>query len=183
MSESKITNSTEVNTTELACVLGITGRRIRQMAEDGQLERVSQGRFNLCASVQRYNDSISLGKNTETKKNESEKLKAEVAIKKAKATRAVLEAQELQGKMHRSEDVESVITDLVYVIRGMLTALPGRLATAVVSAGSSAEAANIIRNEVFKILDELSNYDYDPVAFEERVRKRMNWDDIDAESE
>ena len=34
-----ITEETEVSTTELACVLGITGRRIRQMAEDGQLQQ------------------------------------------------------------------------------------------------------------------------------------------------
>ena len=42
-----ITGETEVSTTELACVLGITGRRIRQMAEDGQLQKVSKGRFLL----------------------------------------------------------------------------------------------------------------------------------------
>ena len=41
----KITPETEVSTTELACVLGITGRCIRQLAEDGQLEKVSKGRF------------------------------------------------------------------------------------------------------------------------------------------
>ncbi len=50
----KITPETEVSTTELACVLGITGRCIRQLAEDGQLEKVSKGRFLLCDSVQRY---------------------------------------------------------------------------------------------------------------------------------
>lgn len=49
-----ITEETEVSTTELACVLGITGRRIRQMAEDGQLQKVSKGRFLLADSVQRY---------------------------------------------------------------------------------------------------------------------------------
>ena len=31
----------------------------------------------------------------------------------------------LEGTMHRSEDVEAVMTDLVYSIRSMLVALPG----------------------------------------------------------
>lgn len=42
-----VTEETEVSTTELACVLGITGRRIRQMAEDGQLQRPARGAFSL----------------------------------------------------------------------------------------------------------------------------------------
>ena len=56
-----ITEETEVSTTELACVLGITGRRIRQMAEDGQLQKVSKGRFLLADSVQRYVKFLSDG--------------------------------------------------------------------------------------------------------------------------
>ena len=61
MENSKITSETEVSTTELACVLGITGRRIRQLAEDGQLEKASKGRFPLCESVQRYIAALSKG--------------------------------------------------------------------------------------------------------------------------
>ena len=57
-----ITEETEVSTTELACVLGITGRRIRQMAEDGQLQKVSKGRFLLADSVQRYVKFLSDGR-------------------------------------------------------------------------------------------------------------------------
>ena len=54
MENIKITPETEVSTTGLACVLGITGRAIRQLSEDGLLEKVSKGRFLLCDSVQRY---------------------------------------------------------------------------------------------------------------------------------
>ena len=49
----KITLETEVTSSELACVLGITGRNVRQLVEDGQLEK-KDGRFLLCDSVQRY---------------------------------------------------------------------------------------------------------------------------------
>ena len=47
MANAKITSETEVSSSELACVLGITGRNIRQLVEDGQLEKVD-GRFILC---------------------------------------------------------------------------------------------------------------------------------------
>ena len=124
-----ITEETEVSTTELACVLGITGRRIRQMAEDGQLQKVSKGRFLLADSVQRYVKFLSDGPmDEEDKKLEKTRRVAETTMKASKATIAKLEAEELKGTMHRAEDVAALTEDLVYTIRGALNALPGRLA-------------------------------------------------------
>jgi len=176
VSDDKITAETEVSTTELACVLGITGRRIRQLAEDGILEKTSRGRFLLCESVQRYN-AASRGK--ETSPQEEEKLNAELGIKKAKAVIAALEAKELQGKMHRSEDVAAMTEDLVFTIRGMLIALPGRLAVDVTAVQTAAEASEVIRKEVYVIMNELANYRYDPAKYEERVRERRSWETSD----
>ena len=76
-----ITEETEVSTTELACVLGITGRRIRQMAEDGQLQKVSKGRFLLADSVQRYVKFLSDGPMDEEDKKLAEKRKSDKIIK------------------------------------------------------------------------------------------------------
>ena len=176
MSDDKITAETEVSTTELACVLGITGRRIRQMAEDGQLEKTSRGRFLLCDSVQRYN---ALSKEKDTSPQDEERLNAEVSIKKAKATIAVLEANELRGKMHRSEDVAAMTEDLIFTIRGMLVALPGRLAVDAAAAETAAEASEIIRKEVYTVMSELTKYRYDPKKYEERVRERRSWETSD----
>lgn len=120
-----ITEETEVSTTELACVLGITGRRIRQMAEDGQLQKVSKGRFLLADSVQRYVKFLSDGPmDEEDKKLEKTRRVAETTMKASKATIAKLEAEELKGTMHRAEDVAALTEDLVYTIRGALNALP-----------------------------------------------------------
>ena len=78
--------------------------------------------------------------------------------------------------MHRSEDVAAMTEDLIYTVRGSLMALPGRLAVDVTSAQTAAESADIIRAEVFKVMQELSQYRYDPQKYEERVRDRMKWE-------
>ena len=109
-------------------------------------------------------------------KQEKAKAAADVTMKIAKANIAKAEADELQGKMHRSEDVAAMTTDLIYAIRGAMMALPGRLAVDVASANSPAEAAEIIRREVNKAMRELSNYRYDPKKYEERVRERRAWE-------
>lgn len=171
----KITVNTEVSPTELACVLGITARHIRRLAEDGVLEKSQKGRYALCDSVQRYIDSKETGTEDDAKVEKAKKA-AEVMLKTSKAHIAKMEADELRGKMHRSEDVEAMTSDLIYTIRGSLLALPGRLAVDVAAVKSPAEAAEIIRREVTLLMQELSQYRYDPKKYEERVRARMDWD-------
>jgi len=176
----KITTDTEVSTSELACVLGITARYVRQLTEDGQLEKVKQGRYALCDSVQRYISSKEAVSEDDAKLDKAKKA-AEVTLKTSKAHIAKMEADELRGKMHRSEDVEAMTEDMIYTIRGSLLALPGRLAVDVAAVKSPAEAAEVIRREVALLMQELTQYRYDPQKYEERVRKRMDWDtDMDA---
>mgnify|MGYP001037414921 FL=1 len=185
MANAKITSETEVSSSELACVLGITGRNIRQLVEDGQLEKVD-GRFILSDSVQRYVAFKSKrDKDDEEKRLEKTRLTADVTMKASKAQIAKMEADELRGKMHRSEDVAAMTEDLIYTIRGSLMALPGRLAVDVATVTTPAEAAEIIRKEVHALMRELANYQYDPEKYEERVRERRKWEagggDVDDE--
>ncbi len=180
----KITDETEVGATELAIVLNLSARRIHQMAQDGTLMTVSRGRYLLCDSVQRYINFLSKPTvDEEDAKMEKAKRISEAQIKAAKATVAKLEADELKGKMHRSEDVAAMTEDLIYTIRGALNALPGRLAIDVAAASSAAEAAEIIRKEVYKIMRELADYQYDPKKYEERVRERRSWDTADGDED
>lgn len=175
----EITKETTVKASELAVVLGLTGRRVHQLVEDGIITKAARSCFCLADCVQQYIGFISRDNFAEEDiKLDRAKRTADVSYKAARAQIARLEAQELQGKMHRSEDVAAMTEDLVYTIRGMLVALPGRLAVDVAGIETAAEAADLIRKEVFHVLRELSNYRYDPVKYEERVRGRMNWDAI-----
>ena len=101
---------------------------------------------------------------------------ADVTLKASKAQIAKMEADELRGKMHRSEDVAAMTEDLIHTIRGSLMALPGRLAVDVAATATPAETAEIIRKEVHALMRELANYQYDPEKYEERVRERRKWE-------
>ena len=180
----KITSDTTVSTTELAMILSVTARRVQQMAQDGTIIAEKRGVFNLKDSVARYIAFLS-PKDKDTSKQEQARLEAEVSTKKAKAIMAVMEAQELQGKMHRSEDVAAMTEDLIYTMRQMLVALPGRCGVDTAATDNPAEAAEIIRKEVYKAMELLSEYKYDPKKYEERVRERRAWEmtesDVDDE--
>ena len=181
-------------TEDLANLFGLTGQWINQLTGDGVLKRrdtPAGKRYNVVESVRAYTQYLrdkaaNRADRGIPEDKELEKFDAEVRIKRAKAEIAELEAQEVQGIMHRSEDVAAMTEDLIYTIRGSLMALPGRLAVDVVSAQTAAEAADIIRAEVFKVMQELSQYRYDPQKYEERVRDRMKWEsdsEVDSDDE
>lgn len=171
-------------TDDLANLFGLTRQWINQLTGDGVLKRrdtPAGKRYNVVESVRAYTQYLRDKAAGRAEKGipedkELEKFDAEVRIKKAKAQIAELEAEEVQGIMHRSEDVAAMTEDLIYTVRGSLMALPGRLAVDVVSAQTAAEAAGIMRTEIFKVMQELSQYRYDPQKYEERVRDRMKWE-------
>lgn len=177
MAEPKITDCTEVSVAELASVLGISSNRIYQLSKDGIIQQSRRGHFILSSAVQGYNKFLTKAIPDEDDiKIEKTKKVADAHLKAAKARIAKLEADELEGKMHRSEDVEALTEDMIYTIRGALLALPGRLAVDAAAASTAAEASDVIRKEVYLIMKELSEYKYDSSKYAERVRERMEWE-------
>ena len=170
-------------TEDLANLFGLTGQWINQLTRDGVIKRrdtPAGKRYNVVESVRAYTQYLRDKAANRADKGvpedkELEKFEAEIKIKKAKADIAELEAQELQGIMHRSEDVAALTEDLLYTIRDSLMALPGRLAVDVAGTATAAEVAEVIKREVYLVMKDLSSYTYDPEKYAERVRERMDW--------
>ena len=175
----------------IAKLFDLDVRRVQQLAKEGILPAASQRpyKFDLLPTVKAYIRYLrdrangKEAKTADTVKAEADKLRAEADLKQSKAKIAEIQLKELEGKMHRSEDVEALTNDLVYTARSMIMALPGRLAMDVVQAGSANEASALIRTECYKILDELAGYQYDPEAYRRRVRDREGWSDALADEE
>lgn len=173
----KISVKTLATVAELSAVLDLSSNRIYQLIQDGVISSAQRGKYLLADSVQRYIAHLKRDVVTEDEaKLDKVRRTAEAQLKASKAKIAKMEAQELEGKMHRSEDVAAMTEDLIYEMRGALIALPGRLAVDVAACGSAAEAAEIIRREVYQVMEELAGYQYDPRKYAERVRERMDWD-------
>ena len=108
----KIDAEAEVSTTELAAILGVTARRVQQMAQDGTIIPVRRGYFQLGDAVQRYINFLSKPQISEAEqKLETAKRQSEAQLKLSKAQLAKMEVEELKGKLHRSEDVEGFTED------------------------------------------------------------------------
>lgn len=171
----------------IAKLFGVSVRRVQQLTQEGIITTVRVGsanRYDLLPTIQRYIKHLQDKANgREAKKDddgsEGRKMKAEADLKESKAGMAALELKELEGKMHRSDDVEAMTTDLVFSIRSMIMALPGRLAVDMANISTAAEASERIKEECHNILNDLANYRYDPEAYKRRVRDRQGWRELE----
>ena len=178
-----------VKTADICSITGKSNQWIGQLTSQGTLSKKQTPfgpMFDISETMQDYLSSVEdkIDEQTEDdKKVESQRRKAEATFKAAKASIASMDAKERAGKMHRSEDVAAMTEDLIYAIRSALIALPGRLAVDVIAAKDAAEASEIIRQEVYKVMDELATYKYDSAKYQERVRERLNMDALDTDSD
>lgn len=171
----------------IAKLFDLDERRVQQLAKSGVLPAASTRpyKFDLLPTVKAYIKHLrerangKEAKTADTAKAEADKLRAEADLKQSKAKIAEMQLKELEGKMHRSEDVEAMTTDLVFTIRGMLVALPGRLAVDLAGLDSPPEISERIRLEVNSILQQLANYRYDPVEYKRRAREREGWQGVE----
>ena len=174
-----INSESEVKTTELAGILGISARRVQQLAQDDILRPSRRGWFLLGDSVQRYIAFLEKDRKQDAdaeKDRARERGEADVEWKKARAAIAKMEADELAGTMHRAEDVQAMTEQLLYAVRGALSALPGRCGKEVAETDNVREAIAILRREVNAAMDELQNFRYDPEGYKRLVRDRKNWE-------
>lgn len=169
------------SSTEIADLFGVGTREIRRLTEIGiiKAEGLERSRKYDAKEVTKtyiaYLRDQPKQKKTANEELENKKIRAEISIKEVKAKTAELELQELEGSMHRAEDVEAVFNDLVFTIRSAFMAMPGRLAVDTAELTTPAETSARIQEEVNEVLSTLSQYRYDPEEYRRKVRERKGW--------
>ena len=179
-----------VGSSVIAEYFGMSARNVQLLAKSGVIPAHKVGnyyKYDFDETVKTYirylSDKIN-GREAARKGTARErKEEAEADLKRSKADIAALQLKELEGRMHRSEDVEAVMTDLIFAIRSRLLAVPGRLAVETADAQTAAETVVIIRKEIYDVLEELTKYRYDPEEYAKRVREREGWLSVETDDE
>lgn len=171
-----------VSTKEIAQFFQVSTRRVEQLKAEGIIKGEGKPtKYDFIPTGMAYIKYLSDKANGREKKEtvaklEEDKLRAEAEIKQAKAKQAQMELKELQGRLHRAEDVEAIFTDHVLFLRSMLMALPGKLAVDLAGDHTAAEQAETVKKEVYFILNALADHQYDPEEYKQRVMDRKGWD-------
>lgn len=154
----------EVTEAELAECLGLSTRRIRQLFKEGVVIKSQRGKYDLKESVKRYINSL-----REREKNQSDSLEKLKISKEAETLmherlrkrKTELQVLQMEKKMHTSEDVEFFWNAMIMSAKSRLTAMPVKIAPALVGLEDRKEIQAILKREVSEVLSELANYDID----------------------
>ena len=171
-----------VSTQEVADIIGKGIRTVQDLAKSGILtcEKVKgKNQYNLYTVIREYCSYVAKREEKKYSSAEEEKTAADARIKVAKAEIVELELMELKGRLHAAEDVEDMTADLALVIRSSLMAMPGRVSVELADIDDATEISECLKKEIYAILEDLSNYEYNPEEYRKRVRSRRGWLDDD----
>lgn len=167
------------STSELAEILGLTDRRVRQLEQAGIISKLARGKFDLAASVQQY---IAWLKANSAESDEELDLKKEkTLLTRVNRQKVELELQIMRGELHRSEDVRRVMNDMLGAFRARCLAIPSKMAPRLQGQTDLAVIQDTIKKEVYEALTELS--DYDPEVFYAQSKDKLAIEEIGDEEE
>lgn len=145
----------------LGKMLGVSDRRIRQLADEGVIVRVSQGRYNLEKSVKGYILNLKISQSTK----EALQFDDELDLTQEKAKHEHIKSQmselrlmQMQGRSHRAEDVQTVMTDMLANFKTKCLNLPAKLTPQLVRRDDKGYIMSVLTDEINQILIELSEY-------------------------
>lgn len=150
-----------VNSAALEKIVGVSDRRIRQLAEENIIVRAAKGRYKLMESIRNY--ILSLKVSIEAAESDTPDggldLDAEKAIhERVKRQISELKLKTMKGELHKSEDVERVMTDMLVAMKTKLLSLPSKLAPMLISRNDIDYVREAIMREVLEALNELKEY-------------------------
>lgn len=158
---SKITVSASV----LGDIFGVKDRRVRQMAEEGILERVAKGRYNLVDSLKNYILALKVaaaGAGVDDPDTDIDIDKEKALHERVKRHISELKLRTMRGELHESADVERVMSDMLAAFRTRILAIPSKTAPVLEDRDASYIKDRLLA-ECTEALSELK--DYDPRAF------------------
>lgn len=150
-----------VSSTVLSNLFGLTTRRIRQLENEGVIQKIARGKYSLQDNIKSYITYIKASADLKENKTEAGKIdydEEHALLERRKREKIELELAAMRGTMHYSEDVERVMNDMLSNFKAKILALPSRAAPRLITLSTIADIQEVLQNEVLDALNEMSQY-------------------------
>lgn len=148
-----------VNSSVLQELFGVKDRMIRYLVEEGIIEREGRGKYPLLKSVKSYITTLKVANSGKIQTNEDDLVLEEEKAKHEHIKRQITEIklQLIKGQVHKAEDVEAVMTDMLAKFKTKIESLPSKLAIQL-EGEDKLSIQNILKEELADALKELASY-------------------------
>jgi phage terminase Nu1 subunit (DNA packaging protein) len=150
-----------VGTSTLAKILDVTDRRVRQLVDEGIINKVKNGSYELIPTLKKYLLYIKTKSDNQIDNSHSEKdYQIEKTMhERAKRKIAELDLAQMQGKLHDATDIEREMTKMLAAFRAKILSIPSKIAPQLIAQSEISIIESILETEVYNALSELSEYD------------------------
>lgn len=175
----------EINQKELAEILGLSDRRIRQLIKDYGLFSAYEGggkrqkRYVLEKCIQEYiayKVSEETGRGTSKNKEEVQAQHEEI-----KKNISILKLRKLKRELHAAVDVEEFLTEMLVQFRARLMVIPQKIGPLAAIEEDENKIIALLEREVFETLETLSEYDPMKIEKEDPILYLDDEDDEEGE--
>lgn len=147
------------NAKAIARFLDMTDRRVRQLKSEKVLEEYpgSNGLYELIPTIHRYINYLRK-RNPESEENinyNTERAK----LVKAKRLNEEYELKIKEKELHHSEDIETIMTDMLMNFKSRLMAIPAKLSPIISKKDDKTEIFKLLKEHIDEALNELSDFD------------------------
>ncbi len=140
----------------LATMLGLSARRIQQLAKDDIVKKNERGRYLLIQSIQGYVEFIKIG-GYDVSPHDLKRQK--VRLTKANADRAEMEAAVMKGSLIPNEVVKAFWAEMVTAFKSSALSLPVKLAPQISGESNLDSVKAILTRGIHESLQEIADYD------------------------
>lgn len=143
-----------VNAKTLGAILGISDRTVTELALKKIVIRKSKDSYIRDESILNYIEYIktNLDKNADGRVQELNKKTYEAELKQ-------LKLKELKKELHRTDVVKDIIQRMIQNFKGKCLILPSKVAPALSLVEDREKIEEILREEIYSVLKELSEWD------------------------
>lgn len=140
----------------VARFLDLTERRVRQLRDEKIISEVRPGLYDLADTTRRYINYL-------RQRNPDSEAAVDYNTERALLMRAKRKNEEFdlavkENRLHSSEDVEAVLSDMLISFRSRLMAIPAKLSPVLAKKTDKAEIFKLMKEHVDEALNELSDF-------------------------
>lgn len=143
-------------TAAVAKWLDLSERRVRQLREQNIITEVRPGLYDLKTVNHQYINYL-------RKNNPESESAIDYNAERAKLVRAKRESQELElqlrkNELHKTEDIEQVLTDTLIKFKTRLMAIPAKLSPVLAKKKDQTEIFKLLKVSIDEALEELADF-------------------------
>lgn len=160
----------ETNQKNMAKILGVTTRTIRNLEDEGIFEQLESGLYSIPSVVQSY-----LEYKISSVPGNSDMMAERQRLVRITADRKDLQLQREKGDLLRADRAMAVWGAVCQSIRAKLLVIPTKVAPLVMPMKTIPEIKDRIETAIYEVLSEISNPDLEELARNDGVRAHLGY--------